>query len=127
MSNVISFVGRVGKDAEINKVSKSEVLNFTICNNVGYGNNQTANWFQCAIWGKRATSLLPHISKGKELFISGELTIRKYTDKQGAEKFSPSISVNVCDFVGGKGQGGGGQGGQGQAPSSPETSEDMPF
>lgn len=122
-------MGRVGQEPELKDVGQSQVLNFSIANETGFGDNKTTNWFRCAIWGKQATSLQQYISKGKQLFVTGELTLRKY-EKDGVEKMSPEIRVNSIDFVGGRGDGeqsASSAPAQAPAPSSPETSEDMPF
>lgn len=133
MSNNISFVGRVGSDPELKDVGSSTVLEFRVANDTGFGERKTTNWFRCAYWGRRAQSLQPYLQKGKQVFITGELTLRKYTDREGVERWSPDVNVNQLDFVGGNpnGQNGGGQEGASQsapAPApSPETDEDMPF
>lgn len=142
MSNSISFVGRLGGDAELKQVGESQVLEFSIANNVGFGDRQTTNWFRCSIWGRRAQSLEHHLVKGKELFVTGELTMRPFTGRDGQEKMSANIRVNEVDFVGGGsgagGNSGGGYGGGGgrqtqSAPQaaprveSPENDDEMPF
>ena len=99
MSNSIQFVGRLGKDPELKTVGQSQVLEFSICNTTGYKDKECQNWFQAKYWGKRGEALAPHLSKGKQVFISGELTLRKYTDKAGVEKMSPEINIQALDFI----------------------------
>ena len=124
MSNSISFVGRLGSDPELKDVGSSQVLEFSIANNCGFGDKKTTNWFRAALWGKQAASLQPHLSKGKQIFITGELVIRSYT-KDGVEKFSNDIRVSAIDFVSG---GGDESGGGSSKPAPAETSQDdLPF
>jgi single-strand DNA-binding protein len=135
MSNNISFVGRVGSDPELKEVGSSTVLEFRVANDTGFGDRKNTNWFRCAYWGKRAQALEPHLEKGKQIFITGELTLRKYTDREGVERWSPDVNVNQLDFVGGNpnnqgGMGGGQEGAPQSSPApapTPETDEDMPF
>jgi len=137
MSNSISFVGRVGNDPELKEVGSNSVLEFRLANDTGFGDRKITNWFRCAYWGKRAQALAPHLQKGKQIFINGELTLRKYTDKEGVERWSPDINVNQLDFVGGSPSGQSGSTGSSDAghsgpahsapAPSPETDEDMPF
>ena len=138
MSNNISFVGRVGSDPELKDVGSSTVLEFRVANDTGFGDRKTTNWFRCAYWGRRAQSLQPYLEKGKKVFITGELTLRKYTDRDNIERWSPDVNVNQLDFVGGNPNSQGAQGGSQEegaaqaspapAPApSPETDEDMPF
>ena len=98
MSNNISFVGRLGNDPELKEVAGTNVLEFSIANNVGFGEKKSTNWFRATVWGKQAVSLEKFLEKGKEIFVTGELTIRKY-EVDGVEKFSNDIRVNAIDFV----------------------------
>ena len=127
MSNSISFVGRIGQDPELKDVGSSQVLEFSIANDTGFGDRKTTNWFRCAYWGKRGASVQQYLSKGKQVFITGELTLREYTDKEGAKRISPDLNVSALDFVGSNGESQAPGQPAPQAPSSPETDENMPF
>ena len=123
MSNVISFVGRIGNDPELKEVGGSSVLNFRIANDTGFGDRKTTNWFRCGYWGKRAESVSAHLSKGKQIFVIGELTLREY-EKDGEKRMSPELNISQLDFVGG---------GKSESSSEPEPSavgsieSDSPF
>jgi len=139
MSNSISFLGRVANDPELKEVGQNTILELSVADNVGFGDRQVTNWFRCTLWGKRATSLQPHISKGKQVFVTGQLTLRKYTDREGVERMSPEIRVDQLEFAGGGSNSGGGgdsysapasnasAGTASAPPASPETDDDMPF
>jgi single-strand DNA-binding protein len=137
MSNSISFLGRVVNDPELKEVGQNSILELTIANNVGFGDRQVTNWFRCALWGKRASSLHPHMSKGKQVFVTGQLSLRKFTDREGVERISPDIRVSEIEFAGDRASGQGGSETysapastpktQSSAPVSPETEDDMPF
>lgn len=122
MSNSISFLGRVGQDPELRKVGDSTVLELSIAENVGFGDKQVTNWYKCSIWGKSGVSLQPHISKGKKLFVSGELSLRKWTNKEGVEKLSPEVRVDRIEFGGDSGE-------RSEAPASSAAEDDdsLPF
>ena len=102
MSNSISFTGRLGRDAELKAVGDSNVLEFSLANDCGFGDRKVTNWFRCAVWGKQATSLEKYLIKGKQVTVHGELTLRTYTGKDGVDKISPDVRVNSLDLVGGK-------------------------
>lgn len=138
MSNNISFVGRIGQTPEHKQVGSSEVLEFSIANNVGFGEKKSTNWFRCTVWGKRASTLKQYMEKGKQVFITGELILRKYTANDGTEKMSPDIRVAELDFVGGQSDGASGGGAAAGAAPGPaqttaagdsptEAESDMPF
>ena len=135
MSNNISFVGRIGQDPELKDVGSTTVLEFSVANDTGFGDRKNTNWFRCAYWGKRGESVQQYLSKGKQVFISGELSLREYTDKEGVKKYSPDVNIQSLDFVGGRDEEGRrvpdaprqDTGPSQSTPSSPETDEDMPF
>ena len=55
MSNVFSFHGTVGRDAEVRYApSGVAVLNVTVANNIGFGDKQQTLWIRVVLFGKRA-------------------------------------------------------------------------
>ena len=104
MSNNISFVGRLGRDSELKNVGQHQVLEFVIANDVGFGNSKTTNWFKCAVWGKRGASLSQYMLKGSQVFVTGELTLKKYTGNDGIEKTSPEVRIHEVKLLGNSSQ-----------------------
>ncbi|MCW2247141.1 single-strand DNA-binding protein [Azospirillum fermentarium] len=112
--NVWTFSGRLGADAELRSVQSGEkVLGFRVANDVGFGDRKTTQWVDCSIWGRRAESLAPHLTKGKAVVVSGEVTLREFEKRDGTRGAGLSVRVNEIDFMGGgrDGEGGGGGGG----------------
>ena len=138
MSNSISFIGHLGADAELKHVGENTVLEFRVGNNVGFGDKKVTNWFRCALWGKRGQSVETYLRKGQQVFVTGELTLRNFTGKDGVEKLSAEIRVGNVDLCGGRGAGPEMEGSAAPAMASaarkpstkadaPETDDDMPF
>lgn len=102
MSNVFSFTGTVGRDAEVRHLPSGQVvLNVTVANNIGFGDKQQTLWISCALWGKRAEGQLHnYLKKGQQVFVSGELTQREYQAHDGTTKSSLELNVSVIDLVG---------------------------
>ncbi len=112
--NVWTFTGRLGADGELRTTQSGEkVLGFRVANDVGFGDRKTTQWVDCSIWGRRAEALAPHLTKGKAVVVSGEVTIREYEKRDGTRGAGLSVRVNEIDFTGGgrEGEGGGGGGG----------------
>lgn len=101
MSNVVSFTGRVGRDAEIKHLpSGITVLNVAVGNNVGFGEKQKTIWFSCALFGKRAEGqLVNYLKKGVQVFVSGEMTLREYKANDGTMKTNVEVNVNILDLL----------------------------
>lgn len=100
----ITLIGRLGKDVEIKTVGQSTVAKLNVGETVGFGENKSTNWFSCDLWGKQAESkLVDFLTKGREVYISGEFKAREYNGKIYNE-----IRINEIRLTSG------GQQGQGQ-------------
>jgi single-strand DNA-binding protein len=104
MSNVFSFTGTVGRDAEVRYApSGIAVLNVTIANNIGFGDKQQTLWIRVVLFGKRAEGQLQnYLKKGQQVFVSGELTQSEYKSNDGTTKTSLELNANIIDLVGRK-------------------------
>jgi len=114
MSNVFSFTGTVGRDAEVRATPSGQtVLNVTVANNIGFGDRQQTLWVRVALWGRRAEGQLQnYLKKGQQVFVSGELATREYQANDGTTRTSLELNANVIDLVGKRNDQGAGQ----QAP-----------
>jgi single-strand DNA-binding protein len=104
MSNVFSFTGTVGRDAEVRYApSGLAVLNFTVANNIGFGDKQQTLWIRVTLFGKRAEGQLQnYLKKGQQVFVSGELTQSEYRANDGTTKTSLELNANIIDLIGKK-------------------------
>ena len=132
MSNVFSFVGTVGQDAQVTILaSGTTVLNVSVANNIGFGDKQKTMWIRVALFGKRAEgSLKDYLKKGQQVFVSGELSTREWTDKDGNMMANFELMANVIDLVGGRrGSSGSNYGQQEQYPATTKIDYDydIPF
>ena len=104
MSNVFSFTGTCGRDAEVRYLPSGQaVLNVNVANNVGFGEKQQTLWIRVALFGKRAEgSLKDYLKKGQQVFVSGELTQSEYRANDGTTKTSLELIANIIDLIGKK-------------------------
>jgi len=104
MSNVFSFTGTVGRDAEVRYLPSGQaVLNVNVANNVGFGDKQQTLWIRVALFGKRAEgSLKDYLKKGQQVFVSGELTQSEYRANDGTTKTSLELIASIIDLIGKK-------------------------
>jgi single-strand DNA-binding protein len=132
MSNVFSFSGTVGRDAEVRYLPSGQaVLNVTVANNIGFGDKQQTMWIRCAIWGKRAEGQLQdYLKKGQQVFVSGELSQREY-EKDGQTRTSLELNANIIDLVGKRNEGGEQSESPQSNPAKPrdnfDFNDDIPF
>ena len=104
MSNVFSGVCNVSQDATVKYLPSGQaVLNVSVANNIGFGDNQKTVWIRVALWGRRAEgSLVDYLKKGQAVFISGEMTTNEFTKQDGTKGFQVEVNANTIDLVGGK-------------------------
>ena len=78
------------------------VLSLTTAVDFGYGEKKGTIWARCSMFGKRAEAVAPYLKKGQQVAISGELSERKWTNKEGVEQTSQEVRVGELTLVGGK-------------------------
>lgn len=98
--NNITIAGQLGKDSELKQVGQEQVLSFSVADS--QGREKPTIWWNCQLWGKRATSLQQYLTKGQAVTVSGSVSQRTYTDKNGQEKVSQDVRVNDVALQGGK-------------------------
>ena len=99
--NSITIAGQLGRDAEVRFLPNGDpVANFSVADS--QGKDKDAIWWNCQLFGKRAESLGQYLTKGQSVTITGSVSQRKYTDKNGVEKISTDVRVNDVALQGGK-------------------------
>ncbi len=100
--NITIIAGNVGKQPELRHTQGGDaILSFPLAVGNGkdkQGNKRDATWFDCSIWGKRATALEGYISKGSKLTITGRVSAREHDGKAYLQ-----LSVNDLTFQGSSG------------------------
>lgn len=93
--NVWNFTGNVGRDSELRYTAKElPVLRFSVAVNSGYGDRKTTTWVRCVVIGQRAVALEKWIKKGTLVGVSGEASLREYTDKAETQRHVLEVRVN---------------------------------
>jgi single-strand DNA-binding protein len=98
--NSITVAGQLGKDSELKQIGQDQVLSFSVADS--QGREKPTIWWNCQLWGKRATSLQQYLIKGQAVTVTGSVSQRTYTDKNGLEKISTDVRVNDVALQGGK-------------------------
>ena len=121
--NNITIAGRIGNDAEQKFFGSGDsVVNFSVAVNRPKkgGQKQDALWFRVALFGKLGETLLPYLTKGVTVGVSGELNVRTYEAK-GATQVSVEVNARQVSLLGG------GQEARETVPAEEnDANEDMP-
>ena len=98
--NNITVAGQLGKDSELKQIGQDQVLSFSVADS--QGREKPTIWWNCQLWGKRATSLQQYLTKGQSVTVTGSVSQRTYTDKNGVEKVAQDVRLNDVALQGGK-------------------------
>lgn len=99
--NVLNAIVRLSKDAELRFLADgTPVAQVNMALQSGYGEKAVTTWLTGNMFGKRAETLSPMLKKGNQVGIVGELTNRKYTAKDGTEKYSLEVRLTDITLLG---------------------------
>ena len=106
--NKAILIGRVGRDPESRFLASGEaVCNFSIATSEQWkdknGEKQEATeWHRISFFGKVAEVCAQYLKKGSTVYIEGSIRTRKWTDKDGTEKYSTEIKGERMQMLGGR-------------------------
>jgi len=88
-----SFIGRVGRDAQTRFTTNGKpVTSFSVAVDVGFGDNKSTLWLDCALWGDRGEKIVDYIRKGDRIGVIGEVGTREHEGKT-------YVTLNVRDVT----------------------------
>lgn len=115
--NKVIIVGNLGKDPELRTFpSGDQVANVTIATTDKWKDKQSGEMKEATEWhrvvfnGRLAEIVGQYLRKGSQVYVEGSLRTRKWTDKDGVEKYSTEIRADQMQMLGSR-QGMGGPGG----------------
>ena len=142
--NKVILVGNLGKDPEVRRMTSGEpVVNLSVATSESWRDKasgerkEKTEWHRVVIFNKNLADVAEkYLRKGSKVYVEGQLQTRKWTDKDGQEKYSTEVvlqnfrgELTMLDGRGGEGGGGGGRGAS-EAPASfqrDEMDDEIPF
>lgn len=89
--NQITLVGRLGQDAVLKETQAgTSFVTFSVATQSllkkqdGTWDHPTT-WHACVMWGKRAETIAPHLKKGSMVVVTGSISYRDGTAKDGTK------------------------------------------
>jgi single-strand DNA-binding protein len=99
--NSITIAGTLGKDAEVKRMANGDALcNFSVADS--QGKDKPTIWWNCSLYGKRAEALSQYLIKGQAVTVSGTVSEREWTDKEGGKRKSMDVRVGDVALQGGR-------------------------
>ena len=113
--NKVILLGNLGRDPETRYTTGGDaVTNLNIATSEQWKDKsgekqERTEWHRVVLFGRQAEIAGEYLKKGRSVYIEGRLQTRKYTDKDGVEKYSTEIVADRMQLLGGRdGPGGGG-------------------
>ena len=97
--NKIILIGNIGQDPDIKQNSSGDpIVNISVATSESWkdkdGERQTkTEWHRVVLFGTAAKFCANYAVKGSKVWIEGKLQTRKWTDKQGIDKWTTEIIV----------------------------------
>ena len=117
--NKVIIVGNLGRDPEVRSFPNGDrVANVAIATTDKWKDKQTqepresTEWHRVQFTGRLAEIVEQYLRKGSQVYVEGSLRTRKWTDKDGVEKYSTEIRADQMQMLGGRAEG------QSQAPAA---------
>lgn len=99
LKNNITLIGRLTSDPELRKTSNDKsVLNISIAVDRPK-NKEVVDFFPCIFWGMTAEYIAKYAKKGSFVGVSGMLTQRKYTAKDGTNRSILEVQVEDASIL----------------------------
>lgn len=120
--NKVILLGNLGRDPEMRYTTGGDaVANLSVATTEQWKDKNGAKqekteWHRIVMFGRQAEIAAEYLHKGSTVFVEGRLQTRKYTDKDGTEKYSTEIIGDRMQMTGGNAK----EGARGEQ-------EDVPF
>ena len=126
--NKVMLIGNVGQDPEIRFTKEGKaVANMSLATSESWNDKQgqaqdRTEWHRVVVFGNLAEIVQQYVNKGDKLYMEGKIQTRKWTDKDGHDRYTTEI---VVDGFGGQMimLGGQGRGSQQSGPDSHNESK----
>lgn len=133
--NKVILIGNLGKDPEVRHLEGGvAVARFPMATSETFKDKngerqEKTEWHNVTLWRGLAEVAEKYLRKGQSVFIEGKLQTRKYTDKEGVERYSTEIVADNMTMLGGKGEAtsGGSQATSGGYGGGDDADNDLPF
>ena len=115
--NKVNLIGNLGRDPETRYTTGGDaVTTLNIATSEQWKDKsgekqERTEWHRVVLFARLAEIAGEYLKKGRSVYIEGRLQTRKYTDKDGVEKYSTEIVGDRMQLLGGR-EGGAASGGE---------------
>jgi single-strand DNA-binding protein len=101
------IIGALGRDPEIRYMPNGDAIcNISVATSESWKDKngekqERTEWHRVSMFGKLAEIAVEYLKKGASVYLEGKLQTRKWTDKDGAEKYTTEIIADRMQMLGG--------------------------
>lgn len=106
--NKVIIVGNLGRDPEIRYMPSGDAIaNIAVATSYKSKDRNTGEqkelteWHRISFFGRLAEIVGEYLKKGSSVYVEGRLQTRKYTDKDGIERYATDIIAENMQMLGG--------------------------
>lgn len=117
--NRVTLVGNLGKDPETRYMpSGAGVTSVSLATSRKWKDKESGEqkeettWHNLVFIGRLAEVAAQYLKKGSQVYVEGRISVRKWQDRDGRDRYTTEIVVNDMQMLGGR-----------QAPAEPEPEE----
>ena len=105
--NKAIIIGNLGKDPEVRYTASGEALcNITVATRETWKDKasgekkEATEWHRISFFGKLAEIAGQYLKKGSQVYVEGSIRTRKWTDKEGQERYTTEIRGDEMRMLG---------------------------
>lgn len=135
--NKVLLIGNLGADPETRYTTSGDpVCNIRLATTESWKDKQTGEqkeateWHRVVFYNRLAEVAGQYLKKGSQVYIEGKIKTRKWTDKDGVERYTTEIQASEMKMLGGRQDGTNSQPNQSKQQSAASFSDDdsdIPF
>lgn len=114
--NKVIIIGNLGRDPEVRYTpSGAAVCNVSVATTRNWKNRDSGEkqeeteWHRVVFYDRLAEIAGEYLKKGRPVYVEGRLKTRKWTDKEGKDRYNTEIRADRVVLLGGGGGGGEGR------------------
>jgi len=131
--NKVILVGNLGADPEMRYMPSGDpIANLRLATTDTYKDKtsgekkENTEWHRVVMFNRLAEIAGQYLKKGSQIYIEGRLQTRKWTDKEGQERYTTEIVANEMKMLGKREGMGAPSGGGGEDDYAPAPRKDKP-
>lgn len=94
---IISATGHLGADAVVREANGRKYISFRMCSTIRRGQVEKSTWI--SVFYRYSENILPYLTKGAPVFVSGEEDVSLYNGKTGAQ-IDVSVNASTLQLMG---------------------------